>query len=528
MARSVAVVVSARPHAAGTQPPRSFDEAVRDAVRSSPYLTLSLLVHALLLVLFVTAPPPVTDKLSPIINASPEVARPPVPEPPPPPEQRLEPPVDHTDVVETVAPFDPSDQPDMATADLASPFATADSGDPNAIMGVGPGPSEPGGPPGGGRGKMTGRGDPSPHDPTIDAALAWLARHQEDDGHWSSAGFDGRCAVEGGACDGLGQPQFDVGVTGLALLAFLGAGNSHRGGDERWRGTVHRGLQFLVREAQAPDGNYGSPDFAQHTYDHAIATLALVEAWSLTGDIKLQEPAVRGLRHLSASRNPGGAWRYAAFHPEMALRPNDVSVTGWVLLALTLAREYGLPVDEVALEDGLAFLDEMTDPATGVTGYTERGGRPARERGTAEIFPAEQSESMTAVALLCRIFADPNLERPGNREAVERAADVVARLPPLWDDALPGRRDYYAWYYGTTAMFQVGGARWTAWQKTLVPAVAQHQRRDGDAHGSWDPQLDPWGGQGGRVYSTAILALTLEAFHRYESVLGAHDGPRPR
>ena len=36
--------------------------------------------------------------------------------------------------------------------------------------------------------------------------------------------------------------------------------------------------------------------------------------------------------------------------------------------------------------------------------------------------------------------------------------------------------------------------------------------------GSWDP-IGAWGEDGGRVYSTAILVLTLEAYYRYSRLV---------
>jgi hypothetical protein len=523
-----AAVVSLRPHAPGLAPPRTFEDSVREAARSSPYLTLSLVVHLALLLLFAAAPGHLPVPEAPTLRGHllPDpIEPPPAVETPPPPIERLE-----DEILEPNVSEDPPSAIDPGAAgpsDIPAAFPGTPTDGPPAEIGVGPG-DVVGDFGGFGPGKVGPRPLTGvPFDGVILAALRWLARHQDPDGHWSTAGFDGRCP-SAAACDGLGQAQFDVGVTGLSLLAFLGAGRTHRGGaGEEFTDTVRRGLHFLVREAQGPDGNFGQPGFGQHTYDHAIATLAVLEAWALTGDPQLRAPATRGLQYLARVRQPGGAWRYAAFHPEMALRPNDTSVTGWALLALTLGRDYGLPVDEAAIEDGLAFLDGMTDPQTGVTGYVQRGGRPAREAGAEAGWPAAESESMTAVALLCRIFADPNLERPGALEAVERAAEVVAALPPVWDDAQPGRRDYYFWYYGTTALFQVGGPRWQQWQAGLTHAIAEQQRPDGDAHGSWDPQHDPWGGQGGRVYATALQALTLEAFNRYRTVLGQH-GVRPR
>ena len=78
----------------------------------------------------------------------------------------------------------------------------------------------------------------------------------------------------------------------------------------------------------------------------------------------------------------------------------------------------------------------------------------------------------------------------------------------------------YYWYYGTYAMYQMGGKHWRAWQKSLKHAVVDTQRKDGDYKGSWDP-IGPWGYSGGRVYSTAIMTLSLEVYFRYAQVIGA-------
>ena len=43
----------------------------------------------------------------------------------------------------------------------------------------------------------------------------------------------------------------------------------------------------------------------------------------------------------------------------------------------------------------------------------------------------------------------------------------------------------------------------------------QKTGKDGCRNGSWDPDQERWGADGGRVYATAINALTLEIFYRY-------------
>ena len=50
--------------------------------------------------------------------------------------------------------------------------------------------------------------------------------------------------------------------------------------------------------------------------------------------------------------------------------------------------------------------------------------------------------------------------------------------------------------------------------------MSASQRTDGESCrylGSWDP-IGPWGLEGGRVASTALMAMCLEVDYRYERV----------
>ena len=72
------------------------------------------------------------------------------------------------------------------------------------------------------------------------------------------------------------------------------------------------------------------------------------------------------------------------------------SVTSWMTHALATGVRAGLDVEPGAFRGALAFIDKMTDPATGRTGYQERGGAPARTNEMLTRFPPEKSESLTA------------------------------------------------------------------------------------------------------------------------------------
>ena len=125
---------------------------------------------------------------------------------------------------------------------------------------------------------------------------------------------------------------------------------------------------------------------------------------------------------------------------------------------------------------------------------------------------------MTGVGMLARIFMG---EDPGKDDNIKKGAELCAKLPPTWNES-DGSIDMYYWYYATLAMFQVGGKNWDKWKAAMEKAMVETQRKDTDYcqyKGSWDP-IGPWGPDGGRVYSTAILALCLEVFYRYDRVFG--------
>ena len=269
----------------------------------------------------------------------------------------------------------------------------------------------------------------------------------------------------------------------------------------------------MLRSQQQEDTGLIGTDASHHfIYDHVIATLAMCEAYGLSNYRSLKPTAQRAINYLQAHRNPYGCWRY-----QRQAGDNDMSVTGWAVLACVSAREFGLLIDQKALGYADSYIDEMTD-ANGRIGYIDKGGLSSRHRGATEIdFPADRTECMTAVGLLCKCFLGHD---PKKSPMMDQQAKVLMRKPPQWSRDTKGSwADHYYWYYGTYAMYQVGGPAWNQWSKAINDAVVKKQRADGNPKGSWDPE-DAWGADGGRVYSTAILALTLEASYRYARVIG--------
>ncbi len=320
----------------------------------------------------------------------------------------------------------------------------------------------------------------------VSEGLSWLARAQSFDGRWDAdrheAGIER--SIDGRDRRGAGS-RSDHGVTGLALLAFLGAGNTHRAGVHA--DTVSRGITFLI-ERQAANGSLaGDAEFFATLYCHGMATIALAETVAMTGDEALREPLRRAISYtLSMQNRSTGGWRYAAGDT------GDTSQLGWQVMALRSSRLAGVGGGEQAEARAWRFLDSVSSGQFGGIAAYRPGERP--------------SYAMTAEACLCRMLLGMDPDDPAAAEAME----FLAQSPP--DASQP---DAYSWYYATLASFHVGGLQWERWNSRMQAAVLGLQRQEAGPHrGSWDP--DPvWGGHGGRVYSTSLSVMTLEVYYRY-------------
>jgi hypothetical protein len=213
----------------------------------------------------------------------------------------------------------------------------------------------------------------------IERALAWLALHQEPNGRFAPASFPERCKARGAApCGGPGEERQAIGVTGLALLAFLRAGNGLDRGPHS--AEVARAVGWLLRQ-ELPTGLFGERASLEHMYSHLIATWAMSEALARAPDglaEELRAPVQRAVTIVERARNrsPSAGWRYE-FEPNGEA---DTSITGWALHALCAARAAGLDVQQESFASALAHVGAFT-AENGRVGYDTRAP-PARATRT--------------------------------------------------------------------------------------------------------------------------------------------------
>jgi len=310
-------------------------------------------------------------------------------------------------------------------------------------------------------------------DRATDKALEYLARMQRPDGSWPGKTYNKNSAI-----------------AGLAVMAFMAKG--HIPGEGRYGEHINRGIDYVLGTSDAKTGYLVATGSASHggMYSHGICTLMLAEAVGMTNGerekkirVALEKAVTLILDAQKIKRNnrrQQGGWRY-----NNRSKDSDISVTGWQLLSLRAAKNAGADVPVTAITDAVRYVKNSAAKGGGFA--YQPGGGPNRSR--------------TGVGILC-------LEICGQHHAPESvaAAEYLMRTPPRW----PDEWFYYAVYYGSQGMFQMGGRYWAFYQPRLEALLLSLQEDDG----SW-PNDKGGEARAGNIYSTSMAVLALSVKYHY-------------
>ncbi len=298
----------------------------------------------------------------------------------------------------------------------------------------------------------------------IDMGVKWLAGVQSSDGHWDPKSYGG-------------EANRELGVTGLALLVFLGEGH-YPNSKTAYSAHVERGVDWVLAKQDQLTGGMNGSIF----YDQGISLMVMCETYALTKDEKYKEPAQKLLNFILSKASSEGGYSYTG-------PGNDTSVTGFQIMGIKSAMMAGLTVPEDAVLKVHMYLRACT-LEDGQAGYQGRDNPKI---------------SMTSVAMCCRLFLGYGLEDT----MVMKAGDLIARNGPQTED------EYFT-YYATYCMFQVGGNKWRDWNKTFRPNVLSLQdMKTKGLVGSFNPGKTAGAANAGRVYATSMYLLTLQVYARF-------------
>lgn len=306
-----------------------------------------------------------------------------------------------------------------------------------------------------------------PIDEAIEKGLEFLKNNQDASGCWKDSSNNKSPAL-----------------TGLSLMAFLSAG--HVPGEGKYGEVSAKAVRWLL-DNQLPNGLIATQGHGE-MYHHGICTLALAEALGMT-DGKLADQVRQKLQKaieiiLVAQKTTGtnkGGWRYQVTSVDA-----DLSITVWQLMALRAAKNLGCDIPPERIEWAVEYVKRCRDGNSGGFTYQAGSGSP--------------SASRTGMGILALEICGKEWHK--TREAL-KAGDYLLSRPPRWGE----QHYYYAVYYSSQGMFQLGGNYWESFKPKLHKVLLDNQKDSGAWVGgdSSDSRIGP-----NYCTSMSVLALTVE------------------
>ncbi len=276
-----------------------------------------------------------------------------------------------------------------------------------------------------------------------------------------------------GAFDSRYGPN--MGVTSLALLAFLATGNVPEQG--QYAEVLDRGLNWVLANAQ-PSGLIHYEDGTSHgpMYEHAAATLLLSEVYGMSERPEIPAAVQAAVRVIVNAQNDEGGWRYQPFN-----RDADISVTVMQILALRGAQRAGMVVPAETIQRAIKYVKRCADRGGGFL-YQTGSGQPNYARTGAGVCSLE----------VCGDY---------DCDEVRRGLDYL--IANIGQD-VQNEHYHYGTYYAAQAVYQAKDERrWQQW----FPPMRDQMLGQQESAGCWNTGV-------GREYATSMMVLALAIPYR--------------
>ena len=323
-------------------------------------------------------------------------------------------------------------------------------------------------------------------------SLKWLQKQQNKDGSWGDGPHNYKCSM-----------------TGLALLSYLAHCETPL--SEEFGETVLKGISFLVDQGMKTPVISLVPQMNEVSYDHAIATYALCEAYTFCKQMdipsiaNLERVVVKAVDRIIDAQCPNGGWAYN--YNTRAGAHTDLSVTGWNVQALKAAEHGGIKPTKGDIRNALrkaAMYCRKTSVSGGLFAYQENGNEPRASLVGVGVLSLQMCGSGSDSAARKGLdWMLKNTSKPFNW----RAGDTTSNL--------------YQHYYGVQAAMNRGGDVWKAYNKAFRDSTLGAQASDGSF------AANGFGGPGGavqtsqnrhandRIYRQCLATLMLEVYYRF-------------
>lgn len=317
-------------------------------------------------------------------------------------------------------------------------------------------------------------GKPGYEDQVV-SALKWLQKTQANDGSWEAQ-------------------KKPVGMTGLALLAYLG--HCETPASPEFGETVQKAIVYLVNVGNSNEGKLATSTADNHwCYEHAIATYALAEAYTLCKEFKVSIPNLEETVQMAGNfiienQHSKGGWDYA--YDTSGKRGGDTSVVCWHLQALKACKVTKIEFNgiEKSAKKGIRYLEGAKN-GKGTIGYNTDGSNLA------------DGPTMTPAGVLC--FQQWG---KGRRSLARNGIKWISDTNKF---DYKTHANLYMHYYSSQAMINAQGKAWADYNASTMANMAEAQNADG----SWSLPGGAAHGMDSTHYATCLCTLMLEVYYRF-------------
>lgn len=337
----------------------------------------------------------------------------------------------------------------------------------------------------------------------INGGLRWLKRHQSDNGSWEAKNYYLNCQdnpkMEPGK-DAIGDTT--AALTGYAVLCYLGMGYDHKNSSQ-YRSTIKKGIDYLL-SIQDNDGVIG-----KRNYEHAIASMAILEAYGMTTDNQLKDPCEKAIkviknRQLIIDSELMG-WDYINANPKRV----DLSVSGWVVMSLKAAIAAGFDVHDQLIGFDKFMTKTWKNANKNISSPYENSKFPYVVDPSSNKL---EKDHLSFVGGLISVFL-------GHKSGDLMQETLVNDVKSNWLDNKKYKENLYALYYSSLLSFQ-NKRTWELWKKEYVPYLNSIViSNDGCSNGTWNFEPQKFhGSDTSHVLLHCYALLSLEVAVRYSIV----------
>lgn len=369
---------------------------------------------------------------------------------------------------------------------------------------------------------------------STESGMDWLRAHQRPGGFWDVQ----KPCVGHGSCEfAAGSAQQNLGVTSIALLVLLDEGYGMAG--EPQGDSIRRAADWILSTQDPESGLLGDPNAEGFAMEHCLATWAVAKVVGMVGDEKKAAQCTKALAWLSAREGVDGLWRVNGD----AEGDVDRTLSAFALHAFAIADYCSVPFDPATTVKGRAMLRKVLTSKVAEQERQSRLAEKARKKKAAKRQKELEKEkkrnkknrrskkSLKKTSEPEAEPAPPGLNFPAMddeqafwvlrwSEYLEAGKSPVNTLPA---QARGAPQDRPASPFESLVRCNTRRTTQGQWQGLLEDHIGGWQRRDGAHKGSWDPHpshknlgntWDPWGG---RIFSTSMCLLNLQADWRFPS-----------